>query len=166
MHFFWCIAHFLSGHTVYLTLWSPLEHESNCKSRSKERCRDKSWGELAVSCKADASGETITGSSIKAGVNLTQTRGWLLLENESVEFRGLKCSASLGFPRCIFQFSGFYSLPISALTLIKMFCKAGNSICAVIQQFIAWDSGLEISTLQLQEIRGSFWADVHEDFKP
>ena len=47
--------------------------------------------------------------------------------------------------------------------------KLGSNLLiynAVIQQFIAWDSGLEISTLQLQEIRGSFWADVHEDFKP
>lgn len=42
MHFFWYVAHFLLGHTVYP--WSMLECESSYKSRRKRGVRDKFQG--------------------------------------------------------------------------------------------------------------------------
>lgn len=63
------------GHTLYLTCRSLLELESSYQSISKERQRGWFSGELALSCKATASGEAITISSGNAGLILSEEGG-------------------------------------------------------------------------------------------
>lgn len=36
MQFFWSVEHLLMGHTLHLTLWGLLGHESNYRSKSRE----------------------------------------------------------------------------------------------------------------------------------
>ena len=146
------------GQTLYLTLLNLLEH----KSRSKDGWRV--GPEENQRCLArPVPQETITGSSRKAGVNFLR-QGWkggFYWQRWLTEFKSLISSASLGFPRCLH--SNFQDpIPSQSMPSLeqKMFCKVGNSICVVIQQFRGWDSGFKISTLQPQEISVSFWVDT------